>query len=173
MGLAMFLADDAQLRTITFWSLGSVAGANWGSLAIVAPLMIAVCCVLPLFARALNAMALGEAEAHHLGVPVERVRITILILVTLAVGAAVSVSGVIGFIGLIVPHLLRLVVGPDHKVLLPGSALLGAALLLGADLLARTVVAPSELPLGVVTALLGAPYFLWLLVRDRDRRAFA
>lgn len=169
-GLAMFLADDAELRTITFWTLGSLAGASWSGLGLTAPLMILALLVLPMMARAMNALALGEAEAYHLGVRVEAVRRGTVILVALAVGAAVAVTGIIGFVGLVVPHLLRLLAGPDHRLLIPGSALLGGALLLGADLLARTVAAPAELPLGVVTALLGAPYFLWLLVRQRDRQ---
>ena len=123
----------------------------------------------PLLARPLNAMLLGEGEAKHLGIRTERVKQLVIALAALVVGAAVAVSGIIGFIGLVVPHLLRLAVGPDHRVLVPGSALLGGALLLGADLLARTIVAPAELPIGIVTALLGAPFFLWLLLRDRQR----
>ncbi len=170
-GLAMFLADNEELRTITFWSLGSLAGGTWSSLAIVGPFMAAACVVLPVLARALDALALGEAEAHHLGVAVQRVRVLTVGLVALSVGAAVSVTGIIGFVGLVVPHLLRLAAGPDHRLLMPGSALLGAALLSAADLLARTVAAPAELPLGVVTALIGAPYFLWLLLRQRDKGA--
>ncbi|MEQ8821290.1 MAG: iron ABC transporter permease [Sumerlaeia bacterium] len=169
VGLMMFLADDAQLRTIAFWNLGSLTPANWSSLAVVAPLMVIACVALPMMGRAMDALALGEAEAHHLGVAVQRVRFLTVLLVALSVGAAVSVTGVISFVGLVVPHLLRLAVGPNHRLLLPASALLGAALLVGADLLARTIAAPAELPLGVVTALLGAPYFLWLLIRERER----
>jgi iron complex transport system permease protein len=123
----------------------------------------------PLLARPLNALLLGEGEAFHLGIDTERTKKQVVTLAALVVGAAVAVSGVIGFIGLVVPHLLRLAVGPDHRVLIPGSALLGGALLLGADVLARTIVAPAELPIGIVTALVGAPFFLWLLLRDRKR----
>jgi iron complex transport system permease protein len=170
-GLLTFVANDAQLRNITFWSLGSLGGATWRTVAAAAPFIAAAVFFLPRLSRALNALALGEAEAGHLGVNVERSKRLVVILAALGVGAAVALAGVIGFIGLIVPHLLRLVVGPDHRVVLPGSALLGASLLLSADLVARTLVAPAELPIGIVTAVLGAPFFLWLLVRDRHTNA--
>jgi len=169
VGFLTFLADDAQLRDLTFWSLGSLGGVTWRSLAAAAPLMLAAILVLPRFARPLNAFLLGEAEAGHLGVRVEVVKVGTVLLTACAVGAAVSVSGIIGFVGLVVPHLLRLAVGPDHRVLLPGSVLLGASLLLLADLVARTVVAPAELPIGIVTSLVGGPFFLWLLLKFRRR----
>ncbi len=169
MGLAMFLADDSQLRTITFWSLGSLAGASWETLLVVGPLMLAALLALPAMARPMDASALGEAEASHLGIDVESVRRWTILLVALAVGAATAMTGMVGFIGLVAPHMLRLLIGPAHRLLLPGSALLGALLIVGADLLARTVAAPAEMPLGVVTALLGAPYFLWLLLRAKER----
>jgi iron complex transport system permease protein len=162
-GLMTFLADDDQLRDLMFWTLGSLGGATWTRLAVVAPLiLIGVAVTLPL-ARPLNALLLGEAEAGHLGIDTQRVKRRVITLAALVVGAATAVSGIIGFIGLVVPHLLRLALGPDHRLLLPGSALLGA------DLLARTVVAPAELPIGIVTALVGGPFFLWLLLRDRQR----
>ncbi|NBC18773.1 MAG: iron chelate uptake ABC transporter family permease subunit [Bacteroidetes bacterium] len=168
-GLMIFVADDDQLRDLTFWTLGSLGGATWTQLAVVGPLLLGGMLAAPLLARPLNAMLLGEGEAQHLGIHTERVKQIVIGLAALVVGAAVAVSGIIGFIGLVVPHLLRLAVGPDHRVLVPGSALLGGALLVGADLLARTIVAPAELPIGIVTALLGAPFFLWLLLRDRSR----
>jgi iron complex transport system permease protein len=168
-GLMIFIADDDQLRDLTFWTLGSLGGATWTRLAVVGPCLLGGMLVAPLFARPLNALLLGEGEALHLGINTERVKKLVIVLAALVVGAAVAVSGIIGFIGLVVPHLLRLAVGPDHRVLVPGSALLGGALLLGADLLARIIVAPAELPIGIVTALLGAPFFLWLLLRDRKR----
>jgi iron complex transport system permease protein len=118
-------------------------------------------------ARVLNALLLGDREAGHLGFAVERTQRILIVAAALAVGSAVAVAGIIGFVGLVVPHLLRLAQGPDHRLLLPGSALLGAALLVCADLLARTVVVPSELPIGIVTALLGGPFFFWLLWRQR------
>ncbi|MEO1166391.1 MAG: iron chelate uptake ABC transporter family permease subunit, partial [Chloroflexota bacterium] len=116
-----------------------------------------------------NALLLGEAEAGHLGINVERVKTIVVVLVAMAVGAGVAVTGIIGFVGLVVPHLLRLFAGPDHRIVLPGSALLGASLLVGADLLARTIVVPAEIPIGIVTALVGGPFFLYLLLRDRTR----
>jgi len=168
-GLMIFIADDDQLRDLTFWTLGSVGGATWTRLAVVGPCLLGGMLAAPLLARPLNALLLGESEAGHLGIRTEQVKKIVITLAALVVGAAVAVSGVIGFIGLVVPHLLRLAVGPDHRILIPGSALLGGGLLLGADLLARTIVAPAELPIGIVTALVGAPFFLWLLLRDRNR----
>ncbi len=168
-GLFVFMADDAQLRDITFWSLGSLGGVTWRTLLAAAPFMLAAILLLPRFARALNAFLLGESEAKHLGVSVETVKLAIVLVTACAVGAAVSVSGIIGFVGLVVPHLIRLMIGPDHRTLLPGTVLLGASLLLLADLLARTAVAPAELPIGIVTSLVGGPFFLWLLLRFRRR----
>lgn len=172
-GLLLFLATDAQLRNVIFWNLGSVAGATWRTVLISTPLILTALVALPRLARPLNAILLGEAEATHLGVDVERVKRQTILFVALAVGAAVSVSGVIGFVGLVVPHLLRLIVGPDHRILLPGSALLGASLLLASDLIARTIAAPAELPIGIVTAGIGAPFFLWLLWRQRGSLALS
>src|SRR5690606_39512185 len=122
-----------------------------------------------LLARPLNALALGEAAAGHLGIPVQRMKYAAIVAVAAGTGAAVAVSGGIGFVGIVVPHLLRLVIGPDHRYLLPASALLGGLFLLAADMLARTIVAPAELPIGIITALAGAPFFLWVLLRDRAR----
>jgi iron complex transport system permease protein len=170
-GLFMYVSNDAQLRTITFWSLGSVGGATWRTVGATAPFLGVPLLFLVRFGRSLNALLLGEAEAGHLGIDVERTKRTMIVLVALIVGAAVAVSGVLGFVGLVVPHLLRLAVGPDHRQLLPGSALLGASLLLGADAVARTLVTPAELPLGIVTASLGTPFFIALLLRERRRLA--
>jgi iron complex transport system permease protein len=165
-GLLTFAATDAQLRNITFWSLGSLGGATWTTVGTVAPCIVPAVLGLIGLKRSLNVFLLGEAEAGHLGIDLERVKRWVVILSALAVGAAVSVAGIIGFVGLVVPHLLRLAIGPDHRYLLPGSAFLGAGLLLGADLVARTLAAPAELPIGIVTAALGAPFFLWLLLRQ-------
>jgi len=170
-GLLTFVATDAQLRNITFWGLGSVGGATWRAVLAVVPFILCTLLLLPRLARLLNAMSLGEAEAAHLGFRVERAKRTVIALVALTVGATVALTGIIGFVGLVVPHLLRLLVGPDHRTVLPGSALLGASLLLLADLLARTIVAPAELPIGIVTTVIGAPFFLWLLLQDRRRLA--
>ncbi len=165
IGLMSFLATDAQLRNITFWNLGSIGGATWASVSIAVPLILISVFLLLRLARVLNLILLGEAEAGHLGVNIERFKWQAICLVALAVGAAVSVTGLIGFVGLVVPHLLRLLVGADHRYLLINSALLGACLILGADMLARNVIAPAEIPIGIVTAIVGAPFFIWLLLK--------
>ena len=171
IGYLTFLSDEQQLRLLVFWTLGSVGGANWATLmpALVA-MLLALLWLLRL-ARPLDAMALGEDDATHLGIDVARLKRSAALATAIGVGAAVSVSGTIGFIGLVTPHLVRLAAGPGHRRVLLGSALSGAALLLAADLLARFAVAPAELPLGVVTALIGAPFLIWLLSRRRDALA--
>lgn len=166
-GLLTYVADDTQLRTLTFWTMGSVGGATWNAVFAAAPFMLVPLVLIPRYARALNAISLGESEAIHLGFKLQRVKFQLIVLVAMAVGAAVSVSGIIGFVGLVTPHLLRLAVGPDHRFLLPASVLLGGVLLLLADVGARSLVAPAELPIGIITALLGGPFFLWLLARQR------
>lgn len=163
-GLLTFVSDDRQLRDLAFWSLGSLGGATWAKVAATAPLILPVLVAVPFLGRGLNALVLGEAEAFHLGVPVERLKRACILLVAVAVGASVAATGVIGFVGLVVPHALRLAIGPEHRLLLPASALLGGAFLVLADLVARLVAAPAELPIGIVTALVGAPAFLWLLL---------
>ena len=167
-GLLTFIADDDQLRSITFWMLGSVGGATWTVVGGVTPFLLVGLVLLPFWARSLNLLALGDREARHLGVSTERVRLSVIVLCALVTGAAVSVAGIIGFVGLVVPHIIRLIVGPDHRFLLPVSIFGGATALLLADLLARTVVVPAELPLGVVTAMVGGPFFLWLVHRTRS-----
>ncbi|ERH49675.1 ABC transporter permease [Ectopseudomonas chengduensis] len=168
IGLFTYLADDATLRTLTFWNLGSLNGASYTRLWPLLLATLAVALWLPRRARALNALLLGESEARHLGFDVERLKRELVFCTALGVGAAVAAAGLIGFIGLVVPHLMRLLVGPDHRLLLPASALAGASLLLLADLVARLALAPAELPIGIVTALIGAPFFLYLLVRGRS-----
>ncbi|UTH38770.1 iron chelate uptake ABC transporter family permease subunit [Pseudomonas sp. KHPS1] len=168
IGLFTYLADDATLRTLTFWNLGSLNGASYARLWPLLLATLAVALWLPRRARALNALLLGESEARHLGFDVERLKRELVLCTALGVGAAVAAAGLIGFIGLVVPHLMRLLVGPDHRLLLPASALAGASLLLLADLAARLALAPAELPIGIVTALIGAPFFLYLLVRGRS-----
>lgn len=167
IGVLTYMADDAQLRSLTFWSMGSLAQANWDELKIAAPFIFIPVLLMPFFAKALNGFLMGEAVAGHLGFPVVWVKRGIIILSALAVGSAVAVSGTIGFIGLVVPHLLRLSIGPDHRFLLPASALAGALLLVIADMLARTVVAPAELPIGLIMSLIGGPFFLALLIGRR------
>ncbi len=167
IGLFTYLADDATLRTLTFWNLGSLNGASYERLWPLLLITFAVALWLPRRAKALNALLLGESEARHLGFAVERLKRELVFCTALGVGAAVAAAGMIGFIGLVVPHVLRLAVGPDHRVLLPASALAGASLLLFADLAARLILAPAELPIGIVTALIGAPFFLYLLLKSR------
>ena len=166
-GLLTSVADDDQLRSITFWILGSVGGATWPVVWAVLPFFVVGMVALPFWARALNLLTLGDLQAGHLGISTERVRVMVIVFSALITGAAVAVAGVIGFAGLVVPHIIRLTVGPDHRFLLPCSILGGAMLLLFADLIARTAAAPAEAPLGVVTALLGGPFFLWLVHRTR------
>jgi len=165
MGLMMFLSNDDQLRSITFWMLGSLGGATWTSVLPALFIMGMTLLAMPFLTHKLNLMLLGEREAASLGLSVDRFKYACITLVAAGVGAAVAVSGTIGFVGIVVPHLLRMVVGPDHRILLPASALGGAALLIWADVVARTLAPPAELPIGVLTALLGAPFFLWLLRR--------
>lgn len=165
MGLMMFLSNDDQLRSITFWMLGSLGGATWMAIVPALAIMSIMLGSVPMLTHKLNLMLLGEREAASLGLDVDRFKFICVTLVAAGVGAAVAVSGTIGFVGIVVPHLLRMVVGPDHRILLPASALGGASLLLWADVVARTLAPPAELPIGVLTALLGAPFFLWLLRR--------
>ncbi len=167
IGFALFFATDAQLRNVVFWQLGSVGGATWAAVRPAALLALVALVPLMRYGHRLNLLALGEREAYHLGVDTERLRLEVIGLAALATAAAVSFAGIISFVGLVVPHMLRLMLGPDHRRLLPASALLGAAAIALADLAARTVVAPAEMPLGVVTALAGGPYFLWLIHRTR------
>ena len=166
-GLITYSANNEQLRSVTFWLMGSLGGASWDTVLSILPFVLAPVLILPLSGRSLNAWSLGEAEAQHLGFDIRQLKLRIILLTTLCVGAAVAVSGIIGFVGLIVPHILRTVSGNDFRRLLPDSALFGAALLVSADLMGRTIIAPAELPIGIVTAVLGAPIFLTLLFRQK------
>lgn len=168
VGFLVFLSDEQQLRDLSFWTLGSVAGITWQALIPAGTVMLVPMVLMWRLIGPLNAMLLGERESFHVGYAPERVKRQAIVLSAVAVGAAVSVSGIIGFVGLVVPHIVRLIAGPDHRYVLPGSALLGAGLFLLADLVARTVVLPAELPIGVVTALIGGPFFIWLLIRRKD-----
>ncbi len=168
-GILLYLADDAALRSITFWTLGSIGGATWPVVGAVAIPIGAAVLVLPRLAGDLDRLALGELEARHVGVDVDRLIGRAALLASLGVGAAVATCGVIGFVGLVVPYLVRGALGPGHRALLPAAALGGASLLVVADLVARTVVTPADLPVGVVTALVGAPVLLALVRRGRGR----
>ncbi len=166
-GILVYMADDAQLRDLTFWGLGSLAGATWTKVLVACAMIALAITMAACLGNGLNGLAFGEATAAHMGIPVQRVKNTAILTVAAATGAAVAVSGGIGFIGIVVPHLLRLATGPDHEPLLINAALLGASLLLIADVISRLVIAPAELPIGIVTAVLGAPIFLWILLRRR------
>lgn len=163
-GLLIFWADDRALRDITFWSLGSLGGATYTKILSVLPFIAVVLALVPFLARGLDALILGDAAAFHMGVSVQRLKRVAILAVAAACGATVAAVGSIGFVGIVVPHLLRLAMGPSHRYLLPGSAIGGAALLVAADSVARTIVSPAELPIGIVTALIGTPVFLFLLL---------
>ncbi|WP_418275574.1 FecCD family ABC transporter permease [Isoptericola jiangsuensis] len=168
-GLALFtfLGDTQAREEIVFWQLGSLNGTRWVYVAIVAPLVVVGLVASMLLARRLDLLSLGERSARHLGVDVERLRVVAVVVVALLTAAAVAFCGIIAFVGLVVPHLVRMAVGPGHRVLVPASALGGAVLLLAADLVARTAVPYAELPIGMLTALVGGPFFLWLVHRTR------
>lgn len=165
-----YVSDDQQLRQFSLWMMGSLGQAQWPTLIVAATLILPACVASFLLSRRLNLLQLGDEDAHYLGVYVRRTNLQLLLISALLVGVAVAVTGVIGFIGLVIPHLLRLRVGADHRWLLPGSALGGACLLLLADTLARTLVAPAEMPVGLLTSLIGGPYFLWLILRPGTPR---
>ncbi|UXI02508.1 FecCD family ABC transporter permease [Photobacterium sp. TY1-4] len=169
MGLMNYLADDQALRDLSLWSMGSLAGATWPGITLAFITLSVLVLLFDRDANALNAFLLGEAEARHMGVNVQRLKRRLILLCAAGVGICVSLSGVIGFLGLIIPHLGRMLCGPNHKVLLPLSALLGALVLLVADMLARVVAAPTELPVGIITAILGAPFFIVMLMKQRGR----
>ena len=167
IGMLTYLSDDVQLRDLTFWSMGSLGGMTWESLIIVMlPMCLALAFMLSM-SRVLNLIQLGEQGARHLGMNVATVKLRILCSVAVAVGSCVAFTGMIGFVGLVVPHMMRLMIGANHKSLLPASMLLGASVMTLADLLARTLVTPAEVPIGLVTSAIGAPFFLWLLVKQQ------
>ncbi|MEM6708484.1 MAG: iron ABC transporter permease [Pseudomonadota bacterium] len=167
IGLFQYLSDDRQLRTLVFWLMGSFGRASWTALVPAALTMLLAVVVLMRQMRALDLLQLGEPEARHLGVNVERVKRQVVLATAVGVGTAVALSGIIGFVGLVVPHLVRLMLGALHRYVLPAAALLGAALLIAADLLARTVIVPAELPVSLVTSAIGGPFFLYLISRVR------
>lgn len=161
--LLEFYANNEMLRRISLWRMGGLDGANYQRLLIASVVGGAVLLVLPRFSAALNALLLGESEARHLGINVDRVKFGLIVCVAIGVGTAVALAGTIAFVGLIVPHMVRMVTGPNHHRLLPATALAGACLLVLADTVARVALAPTELPVGVVTALIGVPFFISLL----------
>ena len=165
--LLSYFSDNQMLRQISVWQMGNLGGANWLKVTIMAAVSALLLVVLPSQAKSLNALLLGESEARHLGIDVQTIKRKLIFLTALGVGVSVALAGLIGFVGLIVPHMIRLLIGPDHRWLLPATALAGASLLIIADSIARVVVLPTELPTGILTALLGAPFFVALLIRQR------
>lgn len=166
-GLLSYYADNEMLRQISIWQMGNLSTANWQRVLVLTVVAILVLSLFPRESKSLNALLLGESEARHLGIDVQQVKRKLILLTTLGIGTAVAIGGMIGFVGLIVPHIVRLLIGPDHRWLLPASALAGGVLLLLADTIARIIIAPTELPTGILTAILGAPFFIMLLVQQR------
>ncbi len=167
IGFVSYFADDQDLRAVSLWQMGSLAGSYSTSIWLATVTMLLLAVAFQRRANALNALLLGESEARHLGIQVERLKLELIVLTAIGVGIAVACAGIIGFVGLVVPHIVRMATGPNHKTLLPLTALCGAVLLVAADLLARLLVQPAELPVGLVTALMGAPFFLFMLIRQR------
>ncbi|MGB2315097.1 MAG: FecCD family ABC transporter permease [Porticoccaceae bacterium] len=165
--LLSYFSDNDMLRQISLWQMGNLSGASWLKVGIMGSAALLLLILFPRESRALNALLLGESEARHLGIDVQRVKQRLILLTALGVGISVALAGLVGFVGLIIPHMVRLAIGPDHRWLVPASALAGATLLVIADSLARIVVIPAELPTGILTALLGAPFFVALLLQQR------
>lgn len=165
--LLSYFSDNQMLRQISVWQMGNLGEANWQKASLMAAVSLIIFSLLPSHAKSLNAFLLGESEARHLGIDVQRIKRQLIFLTALGVGVSVALAGLIGFVGLVIPHMVRLLIGPDHRALLPASALAGASLLLIADSIARVVVLPAELPTGILTALLGAPFFVMLLLKQR------
>ncbi len=171
LGLMNYFADDQALRDLALWSMGSLAGASWNGIIFSFSALIILFSLFYRDANKLNALLLGEAEATHMGINVQGLKKRLILLTAAGVGVTVSLAGMIGFIGLIVPHVGRMICGPNHRKLIPLAAILGGLLLLVADMLARTIVAPLDMPVGIVTAILGSPFFIWLLIQQKGRLA--
>jgi len=165
--LLSYFSDNDMLRQISLWQMGNLSGASWTKVIVMGAVALLLMGLFPRESKALNALLLGESEARHLGLAVQRVKRRLIVLTALGVGVSVALAGLVGFVGLIMPHIVRLAIGPDHRWLVPASALAGATLLVIADSLARIVVIPAELPTGILTALLGAPFFVALLLQQR------
>ncbi len=171
IGFLTYIASESELQSLVFWQMGSLARANWADVAAVVPLFAIGVFALQRLATPLDMLALGERQAQHLGLDVTRTRRRLVAFSALLVGSAVAVAGSISFVGLVVPHVARLLVGPGHRWLLPLSGLLGALLIVVADTAARTLDPPAEIPLGLFSAALGAPFFLWLVLQQRRKAA--
>ncbi|MEV8373565.1 iron ABC transporter permease [Kribbella sp. NPDC056861] len=170
ISFATFIASTSAREQLVFWQLGSLNGATWQAVGAVLPFTAVGLIAAFALSHKLDLLSLGDRSAAHLGVDVERLRLLAIIVVALLVGASVAFAGIIGFVGLVVPHLIRMVAGPGHRLLLPASALGGAVLVISADLIARTLIRNADLPIGMVTSLVGAPFFFWLLRRTRTRQ---
>lgn len=164
-----FISDDMQLRTFIFWTLGSLSGADWENIKFSSIIIFPAILFLIFSSRKINLLLLGDDDAKLLGINTERFKAQLILVISLMVGISVAVTGIIGFLGLIVPHLVRLFVGSDNRYLIPASALLGSIILLMADTLSRILLAPTEIPVGALISLIGGPFFLWLLFRRRAR----
>lgn len=167
MGCLSYISDEAQLRQISLWSMGHLGKGSWELVLVATSLIIPALLAILVLSHQLNILQLGDEDAHYLGINVIRIKQYLLVLSAILIGTSVAVSGIIAFVGLVVPHMIRLRIGANHSVLLPASALAGGCLLLSADTLARTVVAPTEIPVGLLTSLIGGPYFLWLILRHK------
>jgi len=162
-----YISSDSQLRGLTFWMMGSFGNSTWSLvLPAIGLIAISILFLLP-YSRQLDLIQLGELEALRLGIDIKKLKLKVILSCAFMIGASVSISGMIGFVGLVVPHLVRLLGGVNHSYLLPGSALLGASLMMAADLLSRILIQPAELPVGLITSAIGAPFFLWLIFRIR------
>ena len=166
-GMITLAAKDEQLRTITFWSLGSLGGSTWMNVTSLLPFAAVTLILMPFFGKSLNALSLGEQDAQSMGIPIERVKNIIMIVCAIGVGACVAMAGMIGFIGLVIPHIFRMLLGPDHKKLIIVSSFGGAILLVLSDLISRTILSPVEIPIGIITSLIGGPFFMYLLLKER------
>ena len=173
IGLFVSMSSDAELRSFTFWTLGGLDNADWDVIFIAAIFVICPLIIVYSMKKQLDIFMLGDAEATHLGVDIEKLKKKIILFSSIMVGISVSFCGMIGFIGLVTPHLVRLFIGPKHSNLLPGSALLGAILLLMSDLISKTIIAPAQLPIGVVTSAIGAPFFVWLIISQKRRFSYS
>lgn len=167
IGLLSYVSDDQQLRQLSLWTMGNLAKGQWDAVIIAATLIVPAVLAVVLMSHALNTLQLGDEDAHYLGLNVQKTKRILMLLSALLIGTSVAVSGIIAFVGLAVPHMLRLTLGADHRWLVPATILGGGTLLLIADTIARTVVAPNEIPIGLLTSLIGAPYFLWLILRKK------
>lgn len=167
VGFFTYIASDSELQTLVFWQMGSLSKVTWSQVMVVVPVfVIGIVCTLSL-SRALDVLTLGERQAQHLGLNVAKARLLVIIATAMLTAAAVAFAGAIGFVGLVVPHILRFIVGPMHRALLPASAVAGASLIVASDTVSRIIAPPTEVPIGLFTALVGAPFFLFLVLREK------